>query len=115
MIHFMPKQIAITCFFCLVLSGCGGPYTGFRDRNSLACINIIDQNGLSETFQTQDRLVQYGKVDFLAPQSYRKVMRIYKRDHKGSIRAVITGYHPNGQIKQYLEIMNNAANGAYHE
>ncbi|MBA2727264.1 MAG: hypothetical protein H0U49_03715 [Parachlamydiaceae bacterium] len=81
----------------------------------LVTINIIDQNGVSETISNDDRLNQYTKVDFLAPQPYKKVMRVYRRDEQSNIAAVITSYHPNGQLHQYLELVNGRAYGAYRE
>jgi len=81
----------------------------------LASINIIDRNGLSETMTSKDRLAHFEKTNFLAPQPYQKVMRIYSRLPNGDIKACITSYHPNGQVKQYLEILNNRAYGTYRE
>lgn len=81
----------------------------------LASINIIDRNGLSETLSSKDRLAQYERTNFFAPQPYQKVMRVYSRRPNGDIWACITSYHPNGQVKQYLEILNNRAHGKYHE
>lgn len=82
---------------------------------SLTAINIIDRNGMSETVNTPDRLKQYQEADFTQSQSYEKVLRVFKRDSKGNISAIVTSYHPNGQIKQYLEIVNNRAWGVYRE
>lgn len=81
----------------------------------LTSINIIDRNGLSETVSSADRLKQYENVDFLSSQPYQKVLRIYNRDQNGEIHAFITSYHPNGQPKQYLEVVNNRAHGTYRE
>jgi antitoxin component YwqK of YwqJK toxin-antitoxin module len=81
----------------------------------LQSINIIDRNGISETIGKSDRLKQYEHVDFLKHQPYQKVMRVYGRDADGNITAVITSYHPNGQPKQYLEVLNNRAFGVYKE
>jgi len=81
----------------------------------LTSINFIDYNGLSETLTTPDRLKQYEQVDFLKPQPFQKIMRVYSRDREGNISAVITSYHPNGQTQQYLEVVNNRASGFYRE
>jgi antitoxin component YwqK of YwqJK toxin-antitoxin module len=85
------------------------------DRPKLSSICIIDRNGFSETISNADRLKQYSKVDFLQPQPYQKVLRIYTRNQKGEIRSYITSYFPNGNIKQYLEAVNGRAFGAYFE
>jgi antitoxin component YwqK of YwqJK toxin-antitoxin module len=82
---------------------------------ALSSINIIDRNGFSETVSNPDRLSQYEKVDFLKEQPYQKVLRIFSRDEQGDIHAYITSYHPNGQTKQYLEVVNNRAYGTYRE
>lgn len=81
----------------------------------LASIHIIDRNGLTETISTPERLNQYAQVDFLKPQSYQKVLRVFGRDSKGNIRSYVTSYHENGQPKQYLEILNTRAMGSYRE
>lgn len=81
----------------------------------LSCVNIVDRNGLSETISGKDRLLAYQRVNFLAPQPYQKVIRVYSRKPNGDIPSEITTYHPNGQIKQYLEVLNNRAFGCYQE
>lgn len=81
----------------------------------LASINVIDRNGLSETINNPERLDKFACVDFLQPQPYKKVLRIYMRDEQGNIPACITSYHANGYAKQYLEVVNSRAFGAYKE
>lgn len=85
------------------------------DPAVLVSMNIIDRDGLSETLSNPERLDQYENVDFLANQPYQKVMRVYGRDYEGNIQAYITSYHPNGQVKEYLEVFNNRAYGTYKE
>ncbi len=84
-------------------------------KPQLVSINLVDRNGMSETISQKDRLQQYASVNFLQPQSYQKVLRVFSRDPAGSIRACITSYYPNGQLKQYLEVKDNRANGFYRE
>lgn len=81
----------------------------------LSCLNIVDRNGLSETISSKERLSAYQRVNFLSPQPYQKVIRIYSRKPNGDIPSEITTYHPNGQIKQFLEVLNNRALGRYQE
>jgi len=81
----------------------------------LTTISVIDRNGMSETIQTKERLEQYASVDFLKPQPYQKVMRTYQRNKKGEVLSLLTSYYPNGQIKQYLELINSSAYGPYWE
>lgn len=99
----------------LLLSSCSVPQIVYDKSDTLASINIIDQEGISETFSNPDRLKNYQNVNFLAPQPYKKVLRIYQRNPEGNIIACVTSYHPNGQIKQYLDVVNGRAHGAYRE
>jgi antitoxin component YwqK of YwqJK toxin-antitoxin module len=70
---------------------------------------------MSETISQPDRLKQYAAQNFLKSQSHQKILRVFARDIFGSIKAIITSYHTNGQIKQYLEVSDNRAFGAYRE
>lgn len=100
--------LIVSCFGC----------SSNKNQNELpvlTSINIIDRNGMTETLSTPDRLKQYENVDFLSEQPYQKVLRIYSRDQRGDIHAYVTSYYPNGHPKQYLEIVNNRAHGAYRE
>ena len=81
----------------------------------LVSINILDRNGMSEIINNPERLEQYSLVDFTQPQPYQKIMRIYSRDCQGNIPAIITSYHPNGTVRQYLEVINTRAFGLYKE
>ena len=54
-------------------------------------------------------------MNFLTPQPYQKVLRIYARDSGGNIRSIVTTYHENGNPKQFLEIINARAYGNYYE
>lgn len=81
----------------------------------LVSINLLDRNGFSETISNSDRLKHYNGVDFLKPQPYQKVLRVYARNLQGNICAYITTYHENSQPKQYLEVVNNRAYGKYKE
>lgn len=96
-------------------------FTGCRSLSldvspdKITSINIIDRNGMSETISSQDRLGSFNKTNFLAPQPYQKVLRNFGKDKNGTARSCITSYHPNGQIKQYLEAVNNRAYGTYRE
>lgn len=99
----------------LILTFSGCRLSPDHSSDKITSINIIDRNGLTETISSKDRLEAYQKKDFLTPQPYQKVLRNYGRDAKGNILSLITSYHPNGQIKQYLEALNNRAQGAYKE
>lgn len=90
-------------------------YVSVPPEPTLTSINIQDRNGFSEIFSSKDRLCHYENVDFCKNQPYQKVLRIYSRDSEGNTRAYVNSYHPNGQPKQYLEIVNNRAYGTYRE
>lgn len=81
----------------------------------LVSINLVDENGMSETISNPDRLKEYERVNFLSNQPYAKVMRVFARDRQGNTRTCLTSYHKNGQPKQYLEAVNNRAQGQYYE
>lgn len=83
--------------------------------DQITSINIINHDGMAETISSKDRLSAYEKTDFLNPQPYQKVLRTFGRDAKGNIASLISSYHPNGQVKQYLEALNNRAFGTYKE
>ncbi len=105
--------IRIACL-SLLLTGCGFSPEQI-DPGKITSINIIDRNGLSETISSKERLSAFEGTNFLAPQPYQKVMRVYGREKNGDVRSCITSYHPNGQPKQYLEAVNNRAFGVYRE
>jgi len=111
----MKRFIPLFLLVLFTITGCVHHYVDYYDPDNLVCINIVDQDGLSETIGNQERLSQYEDVDWLANHPYQKVMRIYGRDQKGNMGAYITSYHENGQVKQYLEVMNGRASGAYRE
>ncbi len=78
-------------------------------------MNIIDRNGMNETIDAKERLERYQGIDFLKPHPYAKVLRIFGADDEGNIHSVITSYYPNGQVHQYLEVVDQRAYGAYRE
>lgn len=81
--------------------------------DSLSLIQIQDRNGLTETISNPERLLTYHTADFLSAQPYKKVLRVYKGEGKNS--SIITTYHPNGNIRQYLEAKEMRAFGPYRE
>ena len=81
----------------------------------LISINIIDRNGLSETITSKERVKLYQNTDFTSSQPYQKVLQAFAKDKEGTSHSIITSYHENGQIRQYLEIVNGRAYGTYCE
>lgn len=102
-------------FILMAVLAAGCMRSNPADKPILTSINIIDRNGLTETITSKDRLEKYENVNFLCPQPYQKVLRVYKNEcHEGS-QAYVTTYYENGQPKQYLETVNNRAFGCYQE
>ncbi len=95
----------------LVLVGCA---RGVSERD-LVKINIIDRNGMNETIQAKDRLARYQGVDFLRAQPYQKVLRVCGPRVDGAVPSFVTSYHENGQVRQYLEVVDGRASGWYRE
>jgi len=104
--------------FCLLLLCYLPSAFSWGSANSpkkMSCIYIVDRNGFSETLSAPDRLKRYENVNFLAPQPYEEVMRVYQRDRLGNVLSIRTSYYENGQVKQYLEVNNGRAHGNYFE
>ncbi len=102
---------ALSLLCTLFLASCASQHQGF----DLTSIQIIDRNGFKQTITSSDRLKIHQKTNFSAPQPYTKVVRIYSRDQRGKIPSRLTTYHPNGEVWQYLEVVNGRANGLYRE
>ena len=105
------RRIKFAASLVLLLCLCACHHS--EKEESLVLIQIQDRNGLSETFSTPERLVTYSKVDFLSPQPYKKVQRVYRKEGKN--KSIITTYHPNGTPWQLLEAREMRANGAFRE
>lgn len=106
--------ISHSLFYLFFLSGCSNLNPG-PQPHEISSLNIVDRNGFSETISSRDRLDNYQKVDFLKPQPYQKVLRVFGKHPDGSMHSCITSYYPNGQPKQYLEAVNGRAFGIYRE
>jgi antitoxin component YwqK of YwqJK toxin-antitoxin module len=91
------------------------PFTPIVMQDQLSRVNIVEHSNLSETITNKERLKELAARDFLSPQPYKKVMRVFVRDQKGTSRSIITSYFENGQIQQYLECLNGRACGLYLE
>lgn len=100
---------------CILLFLCGCFTLRSQDTEDLVSIQIIDRNGFSETISGPDRLQMISKKNFLSPQPYQKVVRIYGKSSKGDTLSKINLYHCNGQPWQYLEIENGRAHGKFYE
>ena len=97
----------------IVCSGCGSSFRS--DSPAIVSLQLIDRNGFAETISNQDRLSTYQNIDFLQPQPYQKVLRVYKRTDLGKSSSVVTSYHDNGQLWHHLEVIDGRAHGLYQE
>lgn len=97
------------------LSFCGCRKNNQINEPSLISIQVIDRNGFAETVSSKDRLVRYKNTDFCQPQPYQKVLRVFGKNTEGNSASKITSYHPNGQVWQYLEVLDGRAHGSYKE
>lgn len=107
------KLFGYTLLFIGILTGCGSQQK--RAGNYMTSIQIVDKNGFKETITSVDRLNIYERADFLTPQPYNKVVRMYARGENGKTFSKITTYHDNGEPWQYLEVLNGRACGVYRE
>lgn len=98
----------------LFLLGCS-TYHKVGESNQLMTIQITDQNGLSETISTKEKLEKFQEIDFTSPQPYKKVLRIFQKDKEEKCHSVITSYHENGQVEEYLEGTGTRALGKYRK
>lgn len=111
---FSLLTLSFVFYFCSFLTTSCSTYSQ-PGSSSLSSIHIIDRNGLTETVNSGERLKQYEHKDFLKPQPFQKITRTFDRDSRGNTPSRITSYHPNGQLRQYLEALNSRANGTFRE
>lgn len=101
-------SLAILLLLCSCLSQ--------QDKSStIVSMQMVDRNTLTETISNEERLKTYQTVDFLEPQPYEKILRVYGKNRSGQNLSKLTTYHPNGHVKQYLEIVDGRAHGLYRE
>lgn len=86
----------------------------FQEQH-LSSIQIYDRNGFQETISSKERLEQYESADFTEPQVYERIVRTYQRSDTGTSKTIVTSYHENGLLKQYLEGENGRARGLFRE
>lgn len=99
--------------FALTFIAYGCHNTAPVDHPILSSIQILDRNGITETISTEDRVLKYESVNFSSPQPFHQVLRMYKNNFKGQTPSILTNYHPNGYLHQYLEIVDGRAHGEY--
>src|SRR5579862_4319033 len=110
----MNKLLYLSLCLCLLLAGCG-THAPQDNSATVTSIQIIDRNGFAETISNKDRISNYKNVDFLHAQPYQKILRVFGRNAQGQSTSKITSYHENGQLWQYLEVIDGRAHGLYRE
>ena len=111
--HDLVRRFAHVLLWTSSLLLCCACATRSADPDRLMTIVLQDRNGFSETISQQDRLEKIASKDFLSPQPYQKVIRVFARDSGGTIPSILTTYHSNGQLQHYLEVENGRACGLY--
>ncbi len=101
------RYFLLASFF---LAACTRP-----SSDKLTMIQITDRHNMSETISIKEKLAKYEGVDFMASQPYQRVMRLYAKDQLGKQKSILTSYHENGLIKEYLEATSSRAFGVYKE
>src|SRR5580693_7742726 len=106
-------KILCTLLLTLLLSSC---CKRCQDKSDvMVSMQTIDRNGFTETISNRERLSSYHTTDFMQPQPYQKVLRVYGRNTAGQSSSKITSYHDNGQLWQYLEVVDGRSHGKYSE
>lgn len=95
----------------VMLSGCAY----YNNENRLSSIQLVDRQGFKEIISAPERLKNYQSANFLGPQPYERVLRVYARNMEGKTPSKLTTYHNNGELWQYLEVVNGRAYGKYRE
>jgi antitoxin component YwqK of YwqJK toxin-antitoxin module len=103
----------VTFLLILMITGCASKAA--QNSDDLTTIQTLDRNGFSETISAKERLGKYEKINFLTPQPYQKVIRVYGKSSQGKTSSKLTTYHTNGQPWQYLEVENGRAHGKFME
>lgn len=108
------KRLSAILLFVLLATGTGC-HRSANESDQIVSMQLIDRNGFTETISNKDRLTPYQQIDFLSPQPYQKVLRVYGRTPDGKSLSKISSYHPNGHIWQLLEVVDGRAHGSYEE
>jgi antitoxin component YwqK of YwqJK toxin-antitoxin module len=113
---YLPIPLKSLFFFLLLpFFACCTKSEEPSETNGLMSMQFVDRNGISETISSHEKLDHYKNIDFLDPQPFSKVYRVFGRSEQGKSPCVVTTYHPNGYIWQYLEVLDGRAHGFYKE
>lgn len=106
------RVLPLICLSFVLLASCS---RRSEEPQKLVSLQFIDRNDFNETISTTERIDRYKQANFLEPQPYKKIVRVFERNKEGKTTSAITSYHDNGQIWQYLEVVNGRAHGPYKE
>lgn len=109
----MTRLCFVFLFFILLTTGCGNRHG--TNAHPMTSIQLIDRNGFKETISAHERLKYYENTDFLTSQPYSKIIRNFARNSQGKTPSRLTTYHDNGQLWQYLDVVNGRSCGSYRE
>lgn len=123
---FLSKQplILLLLLLCFVAVGCQPQFSPLlpdgterpaTPAEKLVRVHIIDQSNLAETITNSEKLKDFAQRDYLSPQPYKKVLRVFEKGEGGVSKSIVTSYYENGQVQQYLECENGRASGLYRE
>ncbi len=104
------KKVFLFGIFLLV--GCSSQQT---PSESIAMIQVVDRMGMNETIKQKEKLKNFEGIDFEKPQPFQKVIRVFQKVGNGLTKSILTTYHENGFLKEYLEASSHRANGKYKE
>jgi antitoxin component YwqK of YwqJK toxin-antitoxin module len=107
----MPSRLYISISLLLCFSSC----SPIPRKDEMQMIQIVDRLGMNETINEKEKIQRYATTDFLSPQPFQKVVRVYQHQESQPVKMIITTYHESGMIKEYLEVKGHRANGLYQE
>ncbi len=102
-------------FFILSLCFLASCASRKEKEDTLVCLQMVSQNGLSEMINDPEKLEELKRVDFFNSQPYKQIVRTYAKNQEGKTPSFLTTYHENGSLWQYLEIVDGRAVGTYKE
>jgi len=108
-----PLFIYFYCAILILLTSCSHKIKD--DSQTIVSMQLIDRNGFAETISSKDRLHSYQKTDFARPQPYKKILRVFGKDAVGKSSSKISSYHDNGQLNEYVEVVDGRAYGHFQE
>ena len=98
--------------FLFLFSACS---SNKDSKDLITMIQVVDRMGMNETIKQKEKLKNFEEVDFEKPQPFQKVTRVIQKKGTNLPKSIITTYHENGFLKEYLEASSHRAHGKYKE